>query len=95
MRSVESISEDQTIRFDSLCRAYDRATGDSSLGFFNGFSYAGVQLGMLLAMLGSSVIMQVLGPRRKLIFGLLATVATLGNAVLFMLPTPAVTSVYY
>lgn len=44
-------------------------------------------------MLGSSVIMQVLGPRRKLIFGLLATVATLGNAVLFMLPTPAVTSV--
>jgi hypothetical protein len=76
-------------------RAYDRATGESSLGYFNGFSYAGVQLGMLLAMLGSSVIMQVLGPQRKLIFGSLATVATLGNAILFVLPTPVRTPAYY
>ena len=73
--------------------AYDRALGGSvkggSLGHFNGFAYSGVQFGMLLAMLGSSVIMQVLGPRRRLIFGLLAAVAALGNGILFVLPTPA------
>jgi len=71
-------------------RAYDAARGvdpsgkAGSLGFFNGFAYAGVQAGTLSAMLASSVVMQVLGPRRKLIFGGLFAVASLGNIGLFL-----------
>eukprot|EP01052_Picozoa_sp_SAG31_P009862 SAG31_NODE_528_length_14438_cov_2.252877_5_plen_280_part_00 len=46
-----------------------------------------MQAGSLTAMLGTSVLISLLGERRKLIFGGLLSVATLGNATLFCLPT--------
>jgi hypothetical protein len=76
-------------------QAYDRAVGDtpgSSLGFANGFSYAGVHGGMLGSMLGASMLMQRLGPRRKLIMGAFSSIAVLGNALLFCLPKAAKSS---
>ena len=42
------------------------------------------------AMLGTSMLTQLLGERRKLIFGGILTAAALGNATLFCLPAPAV-----
>jgi hypothetical protein len=77
----------QQSRAYDVARGVDSSGSEGSLGFFNGLSYAGVQAGTLSAMLCSSVVMQLLGPRRKLIFGALFTVATLGNAALFLLPT--------
>jgi hypothetical protein len=47
---------------------------------------AGVQAGMLSAMLSASIVMQKLGPKRKLIFGALAVITALGNGLLFCLP---------
>ena len=78
-------SKQQSQAYDAA-RGVDPSSNEGSLGYFNGFAYAGVQAGTLSAMLASSVVMQLLGPRRKLIFGGLLTVASLGNVGLFLLP---------
>ena len=48
---------------------------------------------MLSAMLAASIVMQRLGPKRRLIFGSLAVIAAIGNALLFCVPkVPALAS---